>query len=423
MNLQARKPDFYGVNTTHQPMPRWLSQLYTTLFLLLPWSVELPVGAWKLTAPTEPLLALAGIGLLAVVLRRMPKPPRWLVIFCLIWVSWQVLAAAKSVMPLVSFKYTVVETGHWWVFFVGAWLWPFEGLRWLRCFAFSAGGVILYTILHHAGFHFRINQAVLAPMPFFPDHTMYAAVLAMLLPWVMFEYWQRHSNWLLAAAAWLLSGLALSFCRAAWLSVLMAGFVATVLLWKQKWLLLMASVVLLGVGIIFQEKIIHKLGHDVSSLERLNRFDCAWRMSAEKPLTGFGPGTFQFQYLPFQRPENMTRISVKAAIVQRSPDNFGRGGGAHSEYLRFLSETGWPGLVLWMAWVCGTLFIGLKNHLRAQDSAEKWFYAALTLSLFTFFAHSLVNEFLHDARLAALLWVQAGMLVPRYAAFISRSSV
>ena len=151
-----------------------------------------------------------------------------------------------------------------------------------------------------------------------------------------------------------------------------------------------------------------KLGQDVSAQERLNRWNCAIRMSQERPSLGFGPGTFQFQYIDFQKPDEMTRISMLAPVVTRGPDTYGRGGGAHSEYLRVLAETGWPGLLLWLslaisAMVAGsvpaTLVAGKPKTNRLPSPS-----IYLILALLTFFAHSTVNDFLHDGRISALFW-------------------
>ena len=39
---------------------------------------------------------------------------------------------------------------------------------------------------------------------------------------------------------------------------------------------------------------------DASNLERLlNRWSCAMRMFKERPVFGWGPGTYMFQYAPF----------------------------------------------------------------------------------------------------------------------------
>ena len=127
-------------------------------------------------------------------------------------------------------------------------------------------------------------------------------------------------------------------------------------------------------------------------MERLNRWSCALRMQQDKPLFGFGPGTFPFQYLDYQRPEEITRISVREVAPDNLPHPQGRGGGAHSEYFRALTELGWPGLLLWLGLAGIGLWAGFKR--------SKW----ISLALLTFFAHGLVNDFMQDGRIAALVW-------------------
>jgi O-antigen ligase len=154
-----------------------------------------------------------------------------------------------------------------------------------------------------------------------------------------------------------------------------------------------------------------KLEKDVSTLERLNRYSCAWRMAEQRPWTGFGPGTFQFQYLPFQRPEEMTRISISDPARDLHPDQLGRGGGAHSEYLQALAEGGWPALLWWLLLAGTSVFMGVKLYLSAQSKESQWFALAVTFSLLTFFIHAFFNNFLHDGRVAALVWGQVVRVV------------
>ncbi len=99
----------------------------------------------------------------------------------------------------------------------------------------------------------------------------------------------------------------------------------------------------------------------------------------------------------------MTRNSLTEPAAGRSPDTYGRGGGAHSEYLR-LSEAGWPGLVLFLT-LGAIVFRNLsRNYFRAKEPDYQLFILLLMLSLLTFFLHGLLNNILHDGRIAALVW-------------------
>lgn len=393
--------------------PRWLERGYLLLFALLPWSVEVDFGAWSLSLPGEPLIAALGLALLWLLWQNFRHFRTVFSRKIFLWISlaylvWMAASALFSAQPIVSWKYWLVEAGHWWVFATGVAIWPALWHKTLRVFILSLSGVAVYTLAHHAGYHFRADQALLAPMPFFPEHTMWAAAVAMAFFGSLAQVWPlrwKHVFW--GVNILLLIALALSQSRAAWLSAVLAGAVFFWSIWGENrffktgfFLAMLAAGVFLGVIIN------RSSGQDVSAMERLNRWRCAERMATEKPVFGFGPGTFQFQYLGFQKPEEMTRISLRTPLTERSPHTFGRGGGAHSEYLRALSEMGWPGFLLWLMLVLWALWAGWAS---ASNVAER----LAGLALLTFFAHGLVNDFLHDGRMAALVWGAMAFLSER----------
>jgi hypothetical protein len=350
-------------------------------------------------------------------------------------------------MPLVSWKYSLVEAGHWWVFFMGLYCWPDMWPRLLRLFIWSMLGLVAYTLGHHAFYGFRTDQALLAPMPFFADHTVYSAVLVLVLlcqnpPKPSLTKMVHHfSNFKLknllstgstlfksnlkfekknlkritalggfASIGVCLLALYLAGSRAAWLSLLLSCLFGLMLYFQKywRWWVLLGGIAFFA-GIFFQEKLTARFAADVSAQERLNRYSCAWRMAADRPGAGFGPGTFQFQYLPYQKKDALTRISISEPITERGPANYGRGGGAHSEYLQALAELGWPGCLLWLLLVLFSLRQGIRSYWQTRE--VKWLL--LSLALFSFFLHALVNNFLHDARMAALVWGIVALLAGR----------
>ena len=409
-------------------LPAWISCGYLLLFAALPWSVEWSFGAWQLDIPSEPFMGVLGAG----ICWQIWKQPRfffdlfksgWLLPLSAAWLTWSAICAGFSTMPLVSWKYWVVEVAHWWVFAVGLTLWPTQWKQLVWVFVVSLSGLAAYTLIHHAQYHFRADQALLSPMPFFEEHTVYAATVIMSLYGLLFLFQRasRVTRWVLIGTCCLfLAGIALSYCRAAWGTLLLTGVLGLVILTGQvhgrKWIVV-ATLLLTG-GIFFRENFLEaakiRTSRDVSTLERLNRYACAGRMLAERPVTGFGPGTFQFQYMPFQRREEMTRISVDLPISSHNPDTYGRGGSTHSEYWQALAETGWPGLVLWLAWAVNALYLCIRSlrsgYLKGEAAGREWIYLSILLSLVTFFAHGLVNNLLHDTCIAAWVWGQIGVL-------------
>jgi O-antigen ligase len=206
----------------------------------------------------------------------------------------------------------------------------------------------------------------------------------------------------------LLFAIVVSFTRATWLSLLVAMGVWILTRFKVKFsVILIVLVSVLAVGIIKQDEILYSLeankqgssdeleGHvksvsnittDPSNLERINRWKCAGRMVSERPVFGFGPGTYAFEYGRFQDPKNLTIIST----------NFGDGGNAHSEYLGPLAETGVIGLATVLLLI-GIIFYKSITLYIAYDKKEnenKTLLLAMILSLVTYFIHGILNNYL-----------------------------
>jgi len=155
----------------------------------------------------------------------------------------------------------------------------------------------------------------------------------------------------------LLVGIFLSYSRAAWISIVAAiGLMALVVLKVRFTTVFVSLVVLLTLFFTLQDQIIMKLeknkqdssgdvaehvksitniSTDASNLERVNRWNSAMRMFRERPLMGWGPGTYQFLYAPFQNSKERTIISTNA----------GDRGNAHSEYIGPMAEMGIFGMI------------------------------------------------------------------------------
>jgi putative inorganic carbon (HCO3(-)) transporter len=123
---------------------------------------------------------------------------------------------------------------------------------------------------------------------------------------------------------------------------------------------------------------------DASNLERLNRWSCALQMFEEKPVVGFGPGTYQFLYAPFQKSSQKTIIST----------NFGDKGNAHSEYLGPLSEQGLIGALIVVALVFAVMFLGYRLVYSVKDKSLKILTITVLMGMSTYFVHGFLNNFL-----------------------------
>jgi len=129
-------------------------------------------------------------------------------------------------------------------------------------------------------------------------------------------------------------------------------------------------------------------------MERINRWKCAFRMFLEKPITGFGPGTYMFLYAPFQHSEDRTKISTNAADL----------GNAHSEYLGLLADAGLIGSLSFIAILITVLVVGFNLYNRTKNELTKETVLFLLLGLITYYLHAFLNDFLDMDKIASLFW-------------------
>jgi O-antigen ligase len=123
-------------------------------------------------------------------------------------------------------------------------------------------------------------------------------------------------------------------------------------------------------------------------------------MFEERPVVGFGPGTYSFVYAPFQLSQYKTVIST----------NFGDGGNAHSEYLGPLCETGLPGLITILMMVYFSLATAFRLFYTAQKARVRYLALALLLAFITYFVHGLMNNYSETDKIAILWWGGFAML-------------
>ena len=145
----------------------------------------------------------------------------------------------------------------------------------------------------------------------------------------------------------------------------------------------------------------NKISSDESKLGRLNRWDCAISMFKERPVFGYGPGTYMFEYGKYQLKKNRTIIST----------NVGDGGNAHSEYLGPLSESGLLGLLTFLILGITIFYISINTWARLTDKRLKGIILAAIISLTTYFVHGLMNDFLDTDKLSVPFWGFTAMIV------------
>ena len=410
------------------------------VLLLTAFTVPLSVNLKALEAglaislPAEPLLMGILVLFIAKTLydgqydRRISRHPIAIVIYCMF--AWMLVTTITSEMPVVSIKFLLSRL--WFVvpaFFLCAILFkdPKNIHRFIWLYIAALCIVCIYTIIHHAQFGFDGDSAHWVMTPFYNDHTAYGAALAiyliLALTYVFLPDIRRRNRFIIIGVVVLLSvALILSNCRAAWLSMIAAiGVLACVLLKIKFHWVAAAVIVVFGLFFAFQNQIIDALeknnqdasgdlvenvksitniSTDASNLERINRWQSAFRLFHERPVFGWGPGTYQFVYAPYQMSKEKTIISTNA----------GDGGNAHSEYFGPLAEQGLVGSLLVAALVVVTVYCGLTTYKRCKNKKAKILVLGATLAFISYFVHGFLNNFMDTDKLAIPVWSLAALI-------------
>lgn len=394
-------------------------------------SVELPLGGFgNIRLPAELLLGLVCLLFLFVLWgqRRFradlglmrpngfwPCELRWWIGAYLLWM-W--IGVFFSPCPQVAFKATFAYTACVLPAFYAAYKMEREtpdGGFGRRAVWAALLGLGLFSAIalgrYYLGEPVPYNKIFRVTQPFLSDHTHWGAMVTLwLFPALYFvryaaRPWQRVGAAVLVAV--FLWGLWVCHARAATATLAVPLVIVAWLCWRR-WpcrrkvvsaVLALVVVAAGGVWLVRQGQMqqarksadwgenmlsLVQFRQDPSSMERVNRWKCAARLTADYPWFGCGKDVYPFVYGPYQREADLTEVSTFA----------GDNGNAHSEYLSPFCETGIPGGLLFLCLVVFGFTAGIKAY-RAADSRQRAWILSLLLGLAAYFTQGLFNNFLY----------------------------
>lgn len=383
---------------------------------------------FAISLPTEPLLFGVLVFFIIKILyegkydiKILKHPLTIIVIFNLIWILFTCIT---SEIPLVSFKFLIARL--WFIipfyFFAILLFKKYNNIKlfiWLYAIPFLI--VIFYTLYHHSLRGFDEESGHWVMTPFYNDHTAYGAVLTLFIPCLLgFTFNKQYSisTRFISFIFFIIFTIALilSYSRAAWISLTIATvvFIIVILKIKFRWVLLSVALII-SLFFVLQQQIFDKLEQnkqgssanfvehvqsisnitsDASNLERINRWQSAIRMFNERPFWGWGPGTYQFLYAPYQRSKEKTIISTNAGDL----------GNAHSEYLGPLAESGIMGMLSVILIVVFAIYTGLKVYRKAVHREIKIISLSIVIGLISYFVHGFLNNFLDSDKPSVPVW-------------------
>ncbi|MES2836818.1 MAG: O-antigen ligase family protein [Bacteroidota bacterium] len=415
-----------------------LDKLMYFIIFATPFAINLKDTDFKfaISLPTEPFLA--GILLLFIIKllqgnyidKKIITHP--ITIAILINTAWLFITCFTSENPLVSFKFFASRL--WFIvcfYFLSIQLFKksqinFKRFMWLYIIAFI--GVIFFTIYEHQKYGFDMKSANWVMSPFYNDHTIYGAVLAMYIPVIIGFLFNKNESFTIRFFTGIVLFIftvatILSYTRAAWISLILAFGLYVVLLFKIKFsTLVIGGLFVLTVGFLIKDNFVRKIEKnktessddfakhiksvsnitsDASNLERLNRWYAGFRMFQERPFWGWGPGTYAFYYAPYQLSKDKTIISTNA----------GDKGNAHSEYIGPLVESGVFGSLSFIGIILTVIYYGINLYKKLPKGDLRRMAMCCFLGLVTYFIHGGLNNFLDTDKAALPFWGFIAVLV------------
>lgn len=452
--LVANSILIYNDNYLLNLLPIALIILYTvifhleTAFLITVFLTPLSVNIEEFTSyqiglflPTEPIL----FGMMLLIIIKEIKHPIidkefWkhpIIIALGLYLVWTFITSLTSTHISVSLKFFLMKM--WYIIpilTIGFIVFSKKSniAKFLWCYSVAMTVVIIYTIFRHSGYDFGGKASYWVMFPFFKDHTIYGAAVAINVFFILgllgYNKDQIISRlFLIVMLAVTLVGLYFSYTRGAWISVAFAVGVWLLIKYKIKFKYILSfgitltAIVLASWYTVQSELSENKSEHtattfsgqlessinissDASNLERINRWTAAINMFKERPVFGFGPATYAFEYAPYQDLDKMTVISTNAGNL----------GNAHSEYLGPLSEMGALGLLTVLAFVATlfysgiTLLINIKRYMP-EDKQLYILILCIVLAMSTYFFHGLINNYLDTDKASIPVYGAAAVFI------------
>lgn len=415
-----------------------LNILYLSLIVLTPLSINIAdIGMGVgLSIPTDPIL----VGLLLFVIfktiyndgfdKQVLLHP--ISVLLIIQLGWTLICSFTSSFPLISIKY--FSSQLWFIatfYFIATQVFQklsnVPKLFWLYIIPFCA--VIAYTLTLHSQHGFDQKSGNWVMNPFYSDHTSYGAALAFFFPFLVgISFGKKYKGTIIQPFIFFILlyfciALIFSYTRAAWLSLAAGLVVFFILKLKIKWQVITIVILSLLVTAKIMEddirdyfmknkvasstdinkhiKSMSNVSSDASNKERINRWKSGFQMFKERPVFGWGPGTYSLNYAGFQMSGDKTIIST----------NSGDMGNAHSEYIGPLSEGGLPALIIVLILFINIISTGVRVCKKSTTWHFRFYSMTCLIGLITYIIHGFLNNFLDTDKITAPFYGMTAILV------------
>jgi O-antigen ligase len=279
------------------------------------------------------------------------------------------------------------------------------------------------TTVRHGLHAFSFEWSNFVMQPYFFNHVIYGAVVALFLPFAFYStQWFRKKSfaWYFSwfSTGMLFIGAVLSYGRAAWVCVLVMPVI--VFLVRRKLFERLVYVALVAgalmVGFLLKDNAFYQFapeykstvfhsgdleghlsatfeGSEISSMERFYRWVAAKNMIAARPIIGFGPSTFNQVYKRYA--DDAFRTYVSDNPEQSTTHNY---------FLMTFAEQGFVGGLLFLSFCIYMLIRAYRTYHVVRKTEHKNLVMAALLSLSVILLHCLLNELIEVDKVGSMFW-------------------
>ena len=417
-------------------------KLYYLLYAAVPISIAIEVGGGISTdLPSEPImLGLSFIAILHLMSNRPKAIGSFLkhpiTLLLILHLAWTLVSAINSPHSVIGIKFFLAKMWYVLPFYFLSGMLLTDNRSIIKVFKFSVIPMtilILIILARHSLEGFSFSEVNFVMGPSFINHVAYGALVAILLPFVILLLnnvsttnggFNISRKWKVLLFSLFVFALFQSFCRAAIVAVVIAiGAYFVINLKLIKPAIYIALIGLTGVLVFLEhnnkyldyapeytqavshqkfDKLISATseGKDVSTMERIYRWVAGSRMIANRPIVGFGPGSFPAAYKPYT-------VNNFKTYVSKNED----GSSIHSTYLMQFVDQGIVGGLIFLILTIVSLVAGQRIYYETIDALSRQIVLSVLLCLIIINAMNLINDLLESDKVGAYYFTCLAVLV------------
>ncbi len=417
--------------------------LFFVMLATIPVSIELMLTDNLGTDFPDEMLMWILTAIIPILLILNPSAIRSLLIHPLMLLlvtglCWTIITIFYSTQPALSVKFFLAKAWYIIPFCLGTMIFMKDRRSMMmaaKCILITMVLVTMVILARHALAGFSFEQVNEAARPMFRNHVNYAALLVCMLPvsYVVYKTGRRFKYVWFSVLVLLLIALFFTYSRGAWLAL--GAALVTIFFVKRRilsWLVISGFAVVIGMILwfsfsnryldyrpVYEQTIYHEnfdehiratyAMRDLSTAERFYRWIAALRMSRERPLTGYGPNSFYYEYKPYA-------VNAFSTYVSANQEH----STVHNYFLLLLVEQGIPGLVLFTALFFSMMFYAQYLYHHSEDDWERGLMLLIMSVLSMIGVLIFLSDLMETDKIGSIFYICLGLLVSAKA---RRSSV